>query len=1134
MQKAIFLFLLLFVAVESAFAAAWTGANNEPNDMKNIDGKAFYVITNANELAWFANQVNGGRTSINAVLANDIVFGSSTTVTSTVNWTPIGKDSTAIFNGTFDGAGHTIYGLYSKQTAAGQYEPAFSGIFGITGKNAVVKNLNTRMNFVAGRKVPVYVGGIVAFNWGKIENCSNNSAMLDTVVASSYAPRFAYIGGIAGWNAGEISNSYNESSIKTYELGVSSALIYAGGIAGWNAGKLVECDNKALIFQDKLPENSGTFFAAGIAANNAGTIVSCYNSGAVDVRNNKKSSYAGGIAGYNTGTLSKNYNVAKISIPYAVTSNYVGGIVGKNESNVENCYNNGNVENGGAGGTGSIVGQSTGNIKSCYSSVTLQYWINNTEFSCTSTDMQKDQFAWILNTANGTATNSKIWSRTTGYPIFATSTNKPIVRVVFNDNGATSNRYGTSKGTVSFQSNSTPATGYIFDGWYNGTTKVSASTVFTADATVSAKYLNTATLSYTIKFYDDDQKTLLSTQSVGYGKTPVYSGATPTKAATAQYSYTFSKWDRTLAAAYQDTSYYAVYTSTVNSYSIVFKDYDSTKLQSSAVNYGVTPTCSKTPTRASTAEWKYTFKGWTPTVTSVTKAATYTAVYDSSKVQYAITFNNYDGTKLSTVNVNYGAIPSYSGIPTRTGSAEWAYSFKEWTPSLEAVTKAATYTAVYDSVTAEYDVTFKDYDGKILQTTKLEYGTMPAAPTAPSRTATAEWSFTFAGWDKELATVSDSEEYKAIYDSTKNSYEVTFVDFDNSEIQKTVLEYGETPTCTKIPTRESSAEWNYEFKGWNPAIASVTGKTTYKAVYDSSKVKYVVSLMSEGSAVQTENVAYGETFTVPRGVAKDGYTFVGWYVGEDLLGNVGDVIIVAQNIVAEAKYSINSYVVKFLDFDGTILKKDSYEYGNIPVYGSAVSREATAEWNYEFIGWTPAIGKVIKATNYTAMYDSTKVKYEVVFMNGNAEIDAQEVEYGSAAEKPADPKKAGFTFVGWNKDFSNVTENLVVEALFEENIVSSSSENHGNSSSSLLPTSSSSMTNAIFVAAQAPKIRLSVVGRSIQIAGIHFGTAYAILDIQGRILVSGRAASSNFAVKMPCAGSYLVRVGSLIQRVNLK
>ena len=129
MQKAIFLFLLLFVAVESAFAAAWTGANNEPNDMKNIDGKAFYVITNANELAWFANQVNGGRTSINAVLANDIVFGSSTTVTSTVNWTPIGKDSTAIFNGTFDGAGHTIYGLYSKQTAAGQYEPAFSGIF---------------------------------------------------------------------------------------------------------------------------------------------------------------------------------------------------------------------------------------------------------------------------------------------------------------------------------------------------------------------------------------------------------------------------------------------------------------------------------------------------------------------------------------------------------------------------------------------------------------------------------------------------------------------------------------------------------------------------------------------------------------------------------------------------------------------------------------------------------------------------------------------------------------------------------------------------------------------------------------------------------------------------------------------
>ena len=42
----------------NASAAAWTGSTSEPENMKKIDGKAFYVITTADELAWFAAQVN--------------------------------------------------------------------------------------------------------------------------------------------------------------------------------------------------------------------------------------------------------------------------------------------------------------------------------------------------------------------------------------------------------------------------------------------------------------------------------------------------------------------------------------------------------------------------------------------------------------------------------------------------------------------------------------------------------------------------------------------------------------------------------------------------------------------------------------------------------------------------------------------------------------------------------------------------------------------------------------------------------------------------------------------------------------------------------------------------------------------
>ena len=41
----------------SLCAANWNGSTREPESTKKIDGKVFYVITSAEELAWFAAQV---------------------------------------------------------------------------------------------------------------------------------------------------------------------------------------------------------------------------------------------------------------------------------------------------------------------------------------------------------------------------------------------------------------------------------------------------------------------------------------------------------------------------------------------------------------------------------------------------------------------------------------------------------------------------------------------------------------------------------------------------------------------------------------------------------------------------------------------------------------------------------------------------------------------------------------------------------------------------------------------------------------------------------------------------------------------------------------------------------------------
>ena len=62
--------------------------------------------------------------------------------------------------------------------------------------------------------------------------------------------------------------------------------------------------------------------------------------------------------------------------------------------------------------------------------------------------------------------------------------------------------------------------------------------------------------------------TVLQSWKVKEGETPEYTGDTPTKSATAQYTYTFSGWNPTVWPIYKKTDYKAQFDSTVNEYDI--------------------------------------------------------------------------------------------------------------------------------------------------------------------------------------------------------------------------------------------------------------------------------------------------------------------------------------------------------------------------------------------------------------------------------------------------------------------------------------------------------------------------------------------------------------------------------------
>jgi|GEM_PF-1824987 len=256
--------LMLVMAILMPYEGAWAQTPTPPS---KGDGKkdSPYIITKAEELAWFRNQVNSGQYSICAKIADNVEVIDMSTVCHAADksqnleeksWVPIGNRNIIKYRGTFDGNGKTITNLYINASQTSQNNMGLFGytyqstIKNLTFENANVTNTQSNTGILVGKagygstlqnikisktcqiKGGNYTGGIAGELDGNAYNCVNYATVQG----------IQYIGGLCGHYSS--SRTGNSMTACANYGNVTATSQRVGGLVGdFSSGTIQDCAN---------------------------------------------------------------------------------------------------------------------------------------------------------------------------------------------------------------------------------------------------------------------------------------------------------------------------------------------------------------------------------------------------------------------------------------------------------------------------------------------------------------------------------------------------------------------------------------------------------------------------------------------------------------------------------------------------------------------------------------------------------------------------------------------------------------------------------------------------------------------------------------------------------------------------
>jgi hypothetical protein len=206
--------------------------------------------------------------------------------------------------------------------------------------------------------------------------------------------------------------------------------------------------------------------------------------------------------------------------------------------------------------------------------------------------------------------------------------------------------------------------------------------------------------------------------------------------------------------------------------------------------------------------------------------------------------------------------------------------------------------------------------------------------------------------------------------------------------------------------------------------------------------------------------------------------------------------------VDKTQYLVLLYVARYVDLPTNVL---------FHTPGQVLPLPTPSRYGYSFAGWK--WGNDIVTEIPATVSEDLSVSAQWKSIPSSSSVASSSSQVSSSSEKSSSSEAASSS--------SGVNS-------------SSSSAKSSSSSSAGAKSSSSKGKDAIVADGFVPQFSLMVAGREIQVVNARVGAAYALLDMQGRVVKQGQVESSNFTVMVARAGNYLVCIGSNLQMVRLK